>query len=1104
MVLAVAVTVSGCTKQYDFNRPHYQRGTLGEELYGIWHKDAKRAAEQADQKTQMLEQRKTDFVTAVDAIAPPDKLGQVDQFLQNVMSLIDNGLIQGLTRKIQVALKEAAADDSLMSALAIQGRPKPEDFLSPVDGKNFLGHLMSYPRMSEVATRTTETLLGADGFDSQGHAAVEEPTALSDLLNSATITLRDTEHLDPADTLAYSMQKVLVSEDPRFAPDGDTQPLYAVRYDKRGMPMVKKTSSGMPTPFVDADGDGLADVDAQGRFVLSTGESKSIPPFQTRTDSQALLNRDPYGRGSVVGGDYAFEYIDLKKTGLHFVTRQLGGLADRGVLWDLVDAAPAVLGPRQVNTDSQGAYSGYSSDNPIADLMYAALNIADIDQLDQVLDSLANFTDQSSAELAEVINAFDQASDIMSQYPNAGMKDNQTVAYDLLPVLEKISDDPQLWHDLFWALRQPIVRYTGEPLAMLLQYKDKNPAVPQKGGPYDSCFQRCKQQYPLFDAYDKNNPQSCQERYHSQIALQRYQCVRACPNGEIFSKPMDFDAPESVDNRSMLQRLFHLLRDTAGQPYGLQIVQPDWLSSMPAVVQLPGSAEAFIRSIGSSLDLADYVPDLGGLQPLINLIGGSSSVAAILSALSPIFGTGLSRRATPDEITRLFNLPELSADIGGTTIKIASPVCKDGYVMANHHADILYASEASGLIDTMAPLACAFSEHDQEQLLTRLFVIVHNHYSGRTDLYHTKDGGLSPMKGSNMRSLEPALLKILQDGRLFDALYDLSVAADQFKSDSGVDFLEELRLLVQNAARSDDGFTGRHGDSTMSLADGRTLRKVSRMHILLKAADDMNQRVQGDPQAKQALDDMMSALYHVLLGTQWPDGQAHASFDKPGSVALMSKLMRHLAEKAANERDQGNLSQWLTQEQMQNVTDMLGSRTLPALVDLLTQLAADPDNRQLTDNLTKYLVGEPAGQDQAAMSLYVLLVYTLHQDTWVPLAHFLATIIDPARQWDVEPYGKLPLVSHVLQVLHDSVQQDTEGHGLDMFARGFSNRSDGTVPFNTLFGIIADYFRVDPASNLAYEPDDYRAVFRGLADYLGDDVHGIEQLYDIVGRRTGN
>ncbi|MFP4597508.1 MAG: hypothetical protein ACLFVJ_04600 [Persicimonas sp.] len=1099
----VAAICSGCINDYDFERADYERGTLGEELYGIWHKDAKRAAENAESKTEMLEQRQHDFVAAIDTIAPPETLEQVDYFLRDLMGLVDDGLVPALTRKLEIILAEAAGDRELVEALAIQNRPHPEDFLSPVNGKNFIGHLMGYDRLADVATRTSEVLLAADGVTRQGLTDTDESSALSDMLSSAETSLADTERIEPTDSLAFSMQKVLIAEDARFMPPEPTSPHYAVVYDKRGFPKVRKNSSGeLPAPFIDADEDGLADVNSRGEYLTTTGETREVPAFQTSPDPQALLSRDQYGRGSSADGDYVFEYIDVNQTGLHFVTRQLGELAAHGPLWDLVDAAPALLGPLVAKQDDRGAYRGYSADNPITDMGYAMLHMLDIDQLDEVLGSMAEFLDSSSSELAGVIFALDEAVELMDEHPDAQMADDQTIAYDLLPLLEKISADPELWRDFFWALRQPIARHTGEPMQQLLEYKDQNPSVPALDGPYDTCFKNCRDTYPIFDEYDESTQESCVDRYQPQQALERYECIRSCPDSEIFSQAMDFDAPESEENRSMFQRLFHLLRDTAGMPYALEITEPSSLADMPPLVHLDGSAEAFLRSVGSTLDLADFVPDMGGLQPLIDLIGGSDSIASILSTLSPVFGVRLDRRATPDQITRLFNFDELSGELPVVgTISIDPPVCKDDYKMANHHADILYASEASGLIDTIAPLSCAFSRHDKEALLAEMFVVIHEHYSSRTDLYQTAQGNDSPMKGANMVSYEPALRDVLERGTLFDALYRLSVAADDLKGDNDADFTEQLRLLVHNATRTDDGFEGRSGEQSVTRPDDREEYDLSRMHVMMDAAGEMADRVEDDPEAKQALEDMMSSMYTVMLDTEWPEGE-DPRFVEEGTGALTARLTRHMADRAADEREQGRLSEWLTQEQVDNVESMWDSRMMPALVDLSEDLAANPENRELADDLFDHLIGAPDGRNQAAMAAYVLMVYTLQQDVWVPLSHFLSGVIDPDRDWGVEPMGKLPLASHVLQVLHDTVEQDPEGRGLDLFERGFSNRSDGTVPFATVGGVIADYFRVDPASDEPYTPEDYERVFGELASWVGDDVHGLEQLYDIVSTRV--
>jgi hypothetical protein len=118
------------------------------------------------------------------------------------------------------------------------------------------------------------------------------------------------------------------------------------------------------------------------------------------------------------------------------------------------------------------------------------------------------------------------------------------------------------------------------------------------------------------------------------------------------------------------------------------------------------------------------------------------------------------------------------------------------------------------------------------------------------------------------------------------------------------------------------------------------------------------------------------------------------------------------------------------------------------------------------------------------------------------VANFLADKIDPAKQWGVEPMERLPLASHGVLMLKRTVEIDQDGVGLDMFERSFETQSDQTIPIFTVFDVIADYFRSDPTAGGPYSEQDYRRVFNGFAEWLDDDVHGMEQLYDIIETRT--
>jgi hypothetical protein len=1088
LLVAAGGLLAGCVKEYDFERDVPERGTLGEELHRIWVKDAERAAENAESKTQMLEQRETEFVTSVDTIAPGAMLHDIDLFFRELLDLVDEGVLPGMTRKITVMLRDAASNDALIKALAANKRPDPDTYISPANGKSFLGHLLSYSRIQDVGTGLSTTLLENDGYNDDGSANTSESTPFSDTLIALSEVLEDVEAGDPKDSFAYSLQDIMLVEDPRFEPADVGGPLHAVRYDHRGYPMAVMEGSEPRFPFVDENDDGLADIDEDGNFVLSTGSNLQLKPFETDPETNQLLNRDEFGRGFANEGEYSFEYIDLNRTGLNFLVRQLGFLSARGFLWDLTEFAPTAFGDLVAKQDDRGAFFGYSTDNPLIDAFYGLVHVLDIPELHEAMSALAGFMDMHSPALAGVVFSFDELSAIIDGHPNAEMTDDNTLLYDLMPVLEEIAADPDLWADFMNALSDPITRKLGESMIDLHKYKDVNSMAPALDGPYDQCFQGCKGSYEIG-------------------TIERYECIRACPKDGMFSTLKDRSAPESVDNRSLHARLLHLLRDTQGQPYGLQITEPGWLAGVPPIISLDGSAEAFIRSVAGNLDLEDHVPDEfwnSGIGGLLDLIGvNSGNLADLLSTLSPIFGARLDRQATPDQITRLFNQPELSGSLFGIDLAIEPPVCKDGYVMANHHADLLFASEATGLIDTLHPLAKAFSDHNREDLLARFFVAVHKHYSSRDDLYQDVDGNDSPMAGSNLRSYEPVLIELYEDGKLFDALADLSIAAQEFKSAGGEDLVEMLRKIVYNGFRSDDGFVMRDGTDMMNLPDGRTVRDLSRMHVLADAIDRLAERVDADPNASERFESAVSTLFEVFLEASWPDGQ-RPYFENQGTVALSVLTMRHLSARALELRQQGRLSEWLTDDQVAAVVDLFDSRTLPAVVELQSEIFGTSEDRELTEDLITYLVSGPDGRRQATLAAYVTMVYSLQTDIWIPLAKFLADKIDPEKDWGVEPMGNLPLGSHGVLMLNRTVEIDEGGVGLDMFERSFAFQSDQTIPIFVIFDVIADYFRSDPAAGGAYSEEDYRRVFNGFADWMDDDVHGMEQLYDIIETRTAS
>jgi hypothetical protein len=87
------------------------------------------------------------------------------------------------------------------------------------------------------------------------------------------------------------LEQLFYSSDPAYSLGGT--PRYISLRDLRGYAQVALVNGAIPAPFVDADGDGLADLNANGTFVTSDG---STPPTPFVAVDQAAGVRDGCGR----------------------------------------------------------------------------------------------------------------------------------------------------------------------------------------------------------------------------------------------------------------------------------------------------------------------------------------------------------------------------------------------------------------------------------------------------------------------------------------------------------------------------------------------------------------------------------------------------------------------------------------------------------------------------------------------------------------------------------------------------------------------------------------------------------------------------------------
>jgi hypothetical protein len=1095
VLLAAAAGLPACSSRYDFERKQYQRQSLGQELFEIWRREADRSPSKSDARTAMLDREHDPFVRGVNTVVPADRLQNFDHYLRNSRGPMESGLLPSFSRKLETTLRSAAADQQLADALASDRRLAARYYMGAGYQPNLLGHLLAYERMPGLVTEVGDVLLDADGLDARGRRVSEESRAFFELQRTLADGLREFEAGGDA-SAQIEPRNILLREDGRFQVDSRNTTLPAVQFDRRGYPLVRRNGAGEPRfPFVDRNGDGLADVDDQGQFVLDgTQSARKVIPFD-RDSTSTAFGRDDRGRATI-SGDFVFEYIDLSNTGAHFLARRLGDLHRDDILWKLADGLPPALGERTELSDEHGTYQGYPEDHPLTSVLTSAIRIFDLEQLPEAARGLARFIDTSRRDIATLIGAVGSVQQTIENHPEAELSEDSTIGYDLLPLVEEISADPELWSDVLKALRKPVIAELGKPFATMLTYADRE-TVPEEGGPYETCVQECK-------AEAAGN--SSEYHYRGIGTMERFQCIRDCPTDELFSHKTDFSAPESPENRSVSAQIFHLLRDTSGTPYELRVTEASAaginLSELPPIISLPGAAEAFIATIAGNLQIKNYFADnfqKGSLLgDALNLIGfDTSNLADLLSSMSPLFGTELDPRPTPGQITRMFNQSDLKFDNGVVTLDLNEPVCKDGYVMANHLADKLYASEASGLIDAIQPLAKAFTDHDRADLLAELFVVIHRHYSAKEALYRQKNGRPSPMKGADFASFEPALLEIAESGEVFEALQELAEAIDRAKPVDGVPVEEHLRKVVHNAVDRSDNYSPDHVSLPLELPDGQEIEDPSRLHVLIHALGRLDDRLDDRPDAREKLGEAVTAVAEAF-GSTTEDESGRHTLDQPGTLALTSLALREFSSTAGAWKEEGTMRTTIAARWPDEAAEFVQSRTLPALVDLVEMLAETSERRELVDGLVAHLSETTAARDQVASGLYTILLQQVDTTSWAPLARFVGDVLAPSRTWEVSERKNLPFASHALE-LAQRMTDTEDGHvGIATVRRGTERIENGESAFGAIADVFMNYYRQQPDEQAPFDARDYRQSFAGLAAWLGDDAHGLEQIYDIL------
>jgi hypothetical protein len=876
------------------------------------------------------------------------------------------------------------------------------------------------------------------------------------------VTLRDaTPSDDPTDaartgTLAL---RLLMSESPLL---GGQAALPLARRDHRGVAVAAVDADGIPVaPFSDADADGLADIDERGRFIDADGNALAVPaPFEPPAGDppSPVFHRDADGR-ALAGPDGGplYAYVDLDRTLLAALSRDAVAWfdPDRGTALDLVRGASALLSTRvstareYANGESL-AYVGYESrTSPLLDMLHGYLSLLAYPDADAVLALIRSLVVDHEPETARLLEAVLEAKDVAAAHDEAHMDPHAPFADDLVPIVRDILAVPGLAEDLLRALEDPALASVDRRVRDTMAFADR----------FD------------FDA-DQNLVGS-------------------------FSTPVDRSAPDDGYNRSLLQRVLHLLDDANGavlcNKQGGQVTDPLGLG-IPIhtygeceLFRIDNLSLLFVQSMAYARDASGGFTCRGG-SPGRNAAGywrcpdGARPIGKarldfhwqsvliqlivnddLIEQMATI--DGFTTRPTPEALTRALFLDPMPPFLA----KVMDPgETRFGERFIDAHAGTLPVFEADGSFDQLQPLVQAFADHDAELLLVRLLSALHAHW---------------PSQQSNAVSYEPAIVDILdRDDNVLDALRGAAPVVNE-----SVDVLTDF---ARYAFAPQPGLANRRGDTASETIEGQPIPVLSPVQLLLDAYALKRDRLAVTGDAGEAWQRSVGNLADVLLRGEVAGGWRFANPRLRGVSALLVDFLR---ERLRAHDDAGDRTRWLLVDLPADVEHVVAGPVFAGAADLVDAVHARPETRRQIERLVQYLVNEAEHGEAFRLSLASvadLLQLGLDDRDIVPIARVVGEALRPERGW----------LDSQTALVRDAVAGDRAGALAALLRQLFDEWAPGRTAIGGIVDGIAEVQRVRPYVDLgaAYTEADHRALLHGVADFLDDEKRGLRRFISIV------
>lgn len=1077
-LIAIAA-MPGCNEEIVPKREVRDYGSFGTELYNIVYANSVRSAEHGSPEfLAAFGAHRDAFIDAVDASAPKSELEDLNQVFVNIVPLYENMLYPGTLRKISAVADELRNDPEALAGINwIAESPR---LLARPEQTNPFALVFGYDALPDLTDLMLSLLLKNASRTDAGRNATNQ------LLKEFSIVLADAE--PDADPGRFSRKIVdfLLKPSPDYAPDLSYEPQTAVKLDARGWPLTAEIGgSRVFAPFVDGDGDGLPDGNGNGFFVLNNGALAA--PFES---FGALPDTVDFGgeNGMMrVGGTPAFETFDLQQTPIAYLVRESSALLEDDSLDKGLRSLKALLGDGLKAADENGDYVGFSGTTPVAELMAAVLTTLDHDSVGPNFEAAIRLLNENRDVVARIVADAEKIADIIDETPS-----NFTLRNDLidrlLPELLKIAETPGLLADLFVALDDPMSAQIAPILAELAQRRKSFVSV-DPAGSYESCFQACDSALEV-GTFDRLN------------------CIRACPRDEILGiEKVDHSAPESLENRSLMQRVTHLMWETSEVRYDVEtelltVGNADLTAAGAALgtlISFDNLAEAYLKTITGDLRLADHLSPT--FLSLAGLLGesGSTTVAELLSMLvKNMFDLSLSVEPTAAEVTRLFNRNIISSQGENYRFDLNAARCRSGFKCLEVNADALYAIEATGLVDALYPVIKVFNDYGKSAILARVISILFEYYTTQDVKYVDASGKALPLNPSDFRSFEPVLVRALEETGIVEDFGSFGAALLAVDLSDGTRLTDRFEKFVAYILAPDANLRNLKGESAAVGRAGNVISPLSPAYLYIVPIRDIFDFLDENPTVKDELKDFASRLADMTIRTRKTDGGG-AEFEKPAGIKLIADLLDVMYGIYREKTEAGTRSQWIENEAKPDLVSFVSGRLPYAFFMLFDQLGKTPEGFSRIRRFARHMIeADAAFSYHLPGAVYAASSMILEQNRLDALLRFISNPIDPDRTWTTEGFSQLSFIVTLLTCV-DAFNECDPKHAFNgVFYRLFETRTRDRMNIVRLLDVAQDLFRRVPGSKEQRTPEDEKVLFDFIVDLFDDGDRGVERIYGVI------